>query len=226
MSAVRLSSVRLTLCTSMAAARSHRSEERRAPLSRERVLRAAVALADELGVKAMSLYNHVANKDELLDGIVEAVAGEIAGPEGAADWKAAIRNSTISAHETLLRHPWAGTLWMQQKPGPARLRYFDSLLGTLRAAGFSKDLTYHGYHILQSHFLGFTQQVLNYRALATQDVSEMATSFLQGLAVDTFPHFAEHVRQHIEPRHDDENAFELGLNLILDGLERMRDAAA
>jgi AcrR family transcriptional regulator len=220
------------------ARRTDTPAEPRTPLSKERVLRAAVAVADEggieslsmrklaaeLGVKAMSLYNHVANKDEVLDGILEAVANEIVLASGEPEWKAAIRNSAVSAHETLLRHPWAGSLWMQQKPGPAQLRYFDSLLGTLRDAGFSEDLTYHAYHILQSHIIGFTLQVLNYRAIATQDLADLAASFLREFSTEEYPHFTEHVRQHMEPRHDEENAFELGLNLILDGLERMRDA--
>jgi AcrR family transcriptional regulator len=212
----------------------------RAPLTRERVLAAAVAIADEggiealsmrrlageLGVKAMSLYNHVANKQEVLDGITEAVAGEIAVPADDADWKAAIRETTISAHEALLRHPWASDLWMRQAPGPARLRHMDLLLASLQRAGFSDELTYHAYHILQSHFLGYTIQALNYRSLAQSDLAGMAERFLRDFPADDFPHFAEHVRQHMEPRHDDVNAFELGLDLILDGIERMRDGAA
>jgi AcrR family transcriptional regulator len=216
------------------------SSARRAPLTRERVLAAAVAIADEsgidalsmrrlageLGVKAMSLYNHVANKDDVLDAIVETVAGEIAIPADGTEWKAAIRESTISAHETLLRHPWASDLWMRQAPGPSRLRYMELLLATMRDAGFSEDLTYHAYHILTSHFLGYTVQALNYRALAKQDVMGMAARFLETFPADDFPHFAEHVQQHIESRHDDVNAFELGLDLILDGIERMRDAQA
>jgi AcrR family transcriptional regulator len=212
----------------------------RTPLTRERVLAAAVAIADEggidslsmrrlageLGVKAMSLYNHVANKDDVLDSIVETVAREIVIPADRADWKAAIRDSTISAHETLLRHPWASDLWMRQAPGPARLGYMELLLATLREAGFSDDLTYHGYHILQSHFLGYTVQALNYRSMAGPDMAGLAARFLETFPADDFPHFAEHVRQHLEPRHDDVSAFELGLDLILDGIERMRDAEA
>jgi AcrR family transcriptional regulator len=212
----------------------------RAPLTRERVLAAAVAIADEggieslsmrrlageLGVKAMSLYNHVANKQEVLDGITEVVAGEIVVPADDADWKAAIRESTISAHEALLRHPWASDLWMRQTPGPARLGHMDGLLAALERAGFSEDLTYHAYHILQSHFLGYTIQALNYRSLGGQDLAGMAQRFLREFPADDFPHFAEHVRQHLEPRHDDVSAFELGLDLILDGIERMRDGTA
>jgi AcrR family transcriptional regulator len=203
------------------------------------VLHAAIALADkdgiagvsmrklaqELGVEAMSLYNHVANKDEVLDGMVDAVASEIAVPSGEADWKTAIRTIATSAHETLLRHPWAGSLWMRQMPGAARVRHFDAVLGSLRDAGFSKDLTYHAYHILQSYVLGYTLQVLNYRSIAMEELVDAAATFLQELPVEEYPHFAEHVRQHMEPRHDDGSAFELGLDLILDGLERLRDTA-
>ena len=179
-------------------------------------------LAQELGVEAMSLYNHVANKNELLDGMVDAVAGEIAVPAGDADWKTAIRTIAISSYETLLRHQWAGSLWMRQMPGPARLRHFDAVLGSLRDAGFSEDLTFHAYHILQSFVLGYTLQVLTYRALALEDLEETAAGFIQQLSADEYPHFAEHVRQHMEPGVRDESAFQLGLDLILDGLERLR----
>src|SRR6266511_1256688 len=210
------------------------STNRRTPLSRERVLRAAIALADEsgieslsmrkladeLGVKAMSLYNHVANKDDLLDGIVDAAWGEIVLPTGEPDWKIA-----ISAHETLLRHPWATGLQMRQKPGLARLRYGDAVLGCFReAGGFSKDLTYHAYHILESYVMGFTSLVLTYRAVDPDQFSGIAASFLSGEFLAEYPNFTEHVQQHMEPEpgQDDVNAYELGLDLILDGLERLR----
>jgi len=200
------------------------------------VLHAAIALADkegiagvsmrklaqELGVEAMSLYNHVANKNELLDGMVDAVAGEIAVPAKDADWKAAIRTIAVSSYEALLRHPWAGSLWMRQMPGPARLRHFDAVLGSLRDAGFSEDLTFHAYHILQSFVLGYTLQVLTYRTLALEDLEDTAASFIQQLSADEYPHFADHVRQHMEPGVRDESAFQLGLDLILDGLERLQ----
>ncbi len=211
----------------------------RIPLSRERVLSAAITLADDagieslsmrklaegLGVEAMSLYNHVANKNDLLDGIVEAVAGEIVAPSGDADWKTAIRETAISAHETLLRHPWASGLWMKTSPGPARMRYGESLLGALRAAGFSKDLTYHAFHILESHVGGYTAQVLNFRGVDARQFEDVAARFVRGDYAAAFPHFTEHALQHMEPRDDGVSAFELGLDLILDGLERLRDAA-
>lgn len=216
------------------------SAKPRSPLSRERVLRAAITLADEagiealsmrrlaqeLGVEAMSLYNHVANKNDLLDGIVDTAWGEIVVPTGEADWKTVIREIAISAHETLLRHPWASGLWMRQKPGPARLRYGDSLLGCLRNTGFSKDLTYHAYHIIESYILGYTFQVLSFRAVDTEQFADIAASFVRGEFSAEYPHFTEHALQHMEPGHDDGvSAYGLGLDLILDGLERLRDTA-
>src|SRR3989442_1581420 len=175
--------------------------ERRRPLSRERVLRAAIKLADnggiealsmrklakELGGEAMSLYNHVANKDDVLNGIFDTAFGEIVLPTGEADWKTAIREIAISAHKTLLRHPWASGLWMRQTPGPARLRYGDSLLGCLRNAGFSKDLTYHAYHIIESYILGYTFQVLGYQAADTEQFAGIAASFLRGELAAEYP---------------------------------------
>ncbi len=217
------------------------SSRRRIPLSRDRVLRAAIALADEggidalsmrkladeLGVKAMSLYNHVANKDAVLDGILDTAFGEIVLPTGEADWRSEVRKIGVSAHETLLRHPWASGLWARQKPGPARLRYGDSLLGCLRNAGFSKDLTFHAYHIIESYILGYTFQVLSFRASDEEQFASIAASFLRGELLAEYPHFTEHVQQHMEPEpgHDDVSGYELGIDLILDGLERLRDTA-
>ena len=211
----------------------------RIPLSRERILSAAIALADEsgieslsmrklaerLGVEAMSLYNHIANKNDLLEGIVEAAAGEIVTPTDDVDWKKAIHEVAISAHETLLRHPWASGLWMGTTPGPARMRYGDSLLGAFRGAGFSKDLTYHAYHIVESYVLGFTTQVLNFRSVDESQFEDVVAAFIRGDYAEEFPHFTEHALQHMEPHDDGVNAVELGLDLILDGLERLRDAA-
>ena len=221
------------------AKRTGAKAEARIPLSRERVLSAAVALADEsgieslsmrklaerLGVEAMSLYNHIANKNDLLEGIVEAAAGEIVTPADDVDWKKAIHEVAISAHEALLRHPWASGLWMGTTPGPARMRYGDSLLGAFRGAGFSKDLTYHAYHIVESYVLGFTTQVLNFRSVDESQFEDVVAAFIRGDYAEEFPHFTEHALQHMEPHDDGVNAVELGLDLILDGLERLRDAA-
>jgi AcrR family transcriptional regulator len=211
----------------------------RTPLSRERVLRAAIAiadehgvetlsmrkLADELGVQAMSLYNHVANKEDLLDGILDTVLAEIAVPRPDAGWRTQIREVAGSAHETMLSHPWAAELSVRAKPGPGRMHYGESLLGCFRNAGFSKELTFHAYHIVESYTQGFTALVLNYRAVDPKLLENVMDRFLQGDFAADFPHFTEHAHQHMEPEpgQDDVNAFELGLDLMLDGLERLRD---
>ena len=212
------------------------SKEPRIPLSRERVLRAAIALADEggiealsmrklareLGVEAMSLYNHVANKDEILDGIIDLVAGEIDLPADETDWKTAIRQSAISTRDVFLSHPWASSLWMSRAGGSARLRRGDWMLRTLREAGLSKDLTYHAFHIVESQILGFTAQQLNF-PYKDEELAGMAETFLQQLPAGEYPDFVEHVMQHLEPHDGDAGGFELGLKLILDALERLRD---
>jgi len=211
----------------------------RAPLSRERVLHAAMTLVDEggiealsmrklaqeLGVEAMSLYNHVANKDDILDGIVDLVAREIELPANGVDWKTALRLCAISAHEALSRHPWAGGLWMSdRKVSPARLRHGDAMLRTLREAGFSKDLTYHAFHILQSHVLGFTLQRENF-PFDKEELKELAATFLREFPGDEYPYLAEHIEQHVDPSDEHQGTFAFALDLILDGLERLRDTA-
>lgn len=208
--------------------------EAHAPLSKERVLRAAIVLADkrgiealsmrklaqELGFEVMSLYNHVSNKDEILGGIVDLVAGEIDPPSSDVEWKMAIRQSADSAHKILLRHPWAARLWWTTAPGAARLAYLESVLGRLREAGFSKELTYHAYHALTMHIVGFTIQQLSFQ-FEQEDIAELAAKFLSETATDQYPNFVEHVMQHVEDSvHEDE--FEFVLNLILDGLDRAR----
>ena len=209
----------------------------RSPLSKERVLRAAIRLADkdidslsmrklgqELGVEAMSLYNHVANKDEVLDGIVALVVSEIEPPPEGADWKATLRGHAIATHKVLMAHPWAANLWWRRGEGPDRMRQAEMQLKTLREAGFSEDLTYHGYHVLVGHILGFTLQALNFPIETKEELAEMAAKFLEDFPVDEYPYLAEHIGQHVHPGESGEGAFEFGLDLILDGLERMRDA--
>ncbi|MGH2384477.1 MAG: TetR/AcrR family transcriptional regulator C-terminal domain-containing protein [Candidatus Limnocylindria bacterium] len=214
------------------------SDTDRVPLSRERVLRAAIGLADEagiesltmrrlaqeLGVEAMSLYHHVAKKDDILNGIVDIVIGEFELPSPGADWKAALRTTAISAHEILVRHPWAASLVLSASGvSPARLRYMDAILGTLRAAGFSADMTDHAYHALESHIMGFTLWEVGMNLGSDEDLKAMASAFLQTLPRDELPHLVEHVEQHLKPpRSDDQGEFAFGLDLILDGLERMR----
>jgi AcrR family transcriptional regulator len=219
--------------------------EPRVPLSRERVLHAAIRLADEggiesltmrklareLGVEAMSLYNHVANKGDLVDGIVDLVVGEIDLPSTADDWEAAIRECAISAHEAFLRHPWACSLVMSPTTARGarvpRLRYMEWLLKQLRDAGFSPELTNHAYHALDAHILGFTLWQLGHSAAAleiggAQGFADFADKFLQELRAGDYPYLAEHVEQHITAAGGAETAseFEFGLGLILDGLKR------
>ncbi len=208
----------------------------RTPLSKERVLRAAVALADEhgiealsmrrlakeLGVEAMSLYNHVANKDEILDGIVDAVVREIDLPPDDVDWKTALRTSAISECDVLLRHRWASSLRTARRGGgPAQLRKADWTLRTLREAGFSKDLVYHAFHFLEAYVVGATVQRLSF-PYEGEELAGMAERFLRDFPSDDYPDLDRHIREHLEP-HDGESGFELGLDLILDGLERLRD---
>ena len=210
----------------------------RAALTRERVLKAAVRLADErgiesitmrrlgkaLGVEAMSLYNHVANKDDLLDGMIDLVLNEIDLDPAADDWESAMQMSAISAHEAFLRHPWACSLILEpttQRVIPARVRYMESILGRLRDAGFSAELTYHGYHALDSHILGFTLWEIGH-ALPPGNPAKLVAGFQQEFPAAKFPHLAEHIEQHMtEGSHRDLGEFEFGLGLILDGLKRM-----
>ena len=211
--------------------------EPRLPLSRDRILRAALELADvggieavtmrklgqALGFEAMSLYNHVANKDDLLRGVVDLVLDETDAPSPAGDWSAAIRSSAISVHDALTRHPWACPLLMSPVYiRPARLAYMDALLGRLREAGFSADATYHAYHVLDAHIFGFSLWQANHSGNAAQ-VPDFAAVLDRMIPVDTYPHLHEHGEQHLTegPLHD-VSAFELGLDLILDGLEQTR----
>ncbi len=205
----------------------------RTPLSKERVLRAALELADaegiealsmrrlakELGVEAMSLYNHVANKGEILAGIIDLVAGEFDLPSDESDWKVAMRRNAISSRDVLLHHRWATSIWMTQGGGPARLRNGDWMLRTLREAGFSPGLIYHAFHILESYVLGYTLQQLNF-PYKGEELAGLAADFLKQIPVEDYPDLVEHIHQHIEPHDEETSGFELGLDLILDGLDR------
>jgi AcrR family transcriptional regulator len=215
-----------------------------AKLSRDRILKAAVRIADDqgiesltmrklarkLGVEAMSLYNHVANKSDLVDGMVDLVVAEIELPE-TDEWDAAIRDCAISAHETFIRHPWACSLVMgpsktRRLPVP-RFQYMEWLLGRLTDAGFSEGLTYHAYHALDSHILGFTLWELGHAAGARQIsedevLADFAGKIIPQLREQGFANVAAHAEQHLAAGEDGESEFEFGLDLILDGLERAR----
>jgi AcrR family transcriptional regulator len=205
-------------------------------LSRERVLAAAVSLVDEaglgsltmrelgqrLGVEAMSLYNHVANKDDILDGMVDLVVGEIDLPSDTADWKEAMRRRATSAQAVFTRHPWAsGLVDSRQSSGPARLRYFDWVVGTLRRAGFSLEMSARVFSILDSYVYGFGRQQLNLSAGSDMSPEEMAEAFSHAIPADEYPYLREMVDYAITSVHDDDADFEFGLSLILDGLERL-----
>ncbi len=213
--------------------------------TRERVLAAALALADAggtealsmrklaqaLGVEAMSLHNHVANKGDLVDAMVDAVVEEIELPAAPGDWRAAVRRCAISAHEAFLRHPWACNLVLAPGAGSGtrapRVRYMEWLLGTLRAEGFPPGLTYHAYHVLDSHILGFTLWEVGHVSAATrfagdQDFAAFVAGFVEEMRAEGYPNVAEHAEQHVAPPDDGVHAFEFALDLLLDGLERAR----
>jgi AcrR family transcriptional regulator len=219
------------------ATQTDQSAKVRAPLSRERVMRAAISLADssgidslsmrklgqDLGVEAMSLYNHVANKDDILDGIVDLVFSEIALPSGDGDWKPAMRKRAISAHQALLRHPWAPSLMQARtRPGPATLRHHDSVLGSLRNAGFTLIMAAHAVSAIDGYVYGFALQQINLPLQSREQVAEVGESILRQLAGE-YPHLAEMITEHaMKPGYDYSKEFEFGLDLILDGLERLR----
>jgi AcrR family transcriptional regulator len=206
----------------------------RIPLSRDRVLRAAIELADaagvealtmrrlgeDLGFEAMSLYRHVANKEDLLDGMLDLVLAEWQLPDGEGDWTEAIRTSANSVHDALRRHRWAAQLLMTGSHiRPARLRYMDRLLGKLRDAGFDAETTYHVYHLLDGYIFGFSLWEIAYTTIPIN--SEATSKFMQTIPWDNYPHLTEHRDQHMnEGPHRDVSAFDVGLDLILDGLHK------
>jgi AcrR family transcriptional regulator len=217
------------------------STKLRAPLSRERVLRAALGLADqggiegltmrrlgqELQVEAMSLYNHIAGKDDILDGIVDLVFSEIALPANVADWKSAMRERAISARDALTRHPWATSLMQSRtKPGPATLRHHDSVIGSLRNAGFSVDMAAHAFSVMDGYIYGFALQQVNLPSHTAEESAALAENILRELPAREYPHLAEMIVEHaLKPGYDYAEEFEFGLDLILDGLERLRGVA-
>jgi len=214
----------------------------RTPLSSVRVLFAAVAFADEhgiaslsmrklgdvLGVEAMSLYNHVANKDELLDGMVDVVFSEIELPAGGGDWKTAMRARAQSARQALRRHPWAIALMSTRtSPGSATLRHHDAVIGSLRAAGFSVAMTAHAFSALDSYIYGFALQEATLPLGDTEEeTAEVAQTMTAQVPADEYPYLTEFTVEHVlRPGYDYGSEFGFGLDLILDGLEKTRVAA-
>jgi AcrR family transcriptional regulator len=218
-------------------------EQSRVPLNRQRVLAAAVVLADqggvdalsmrklaqELGVVPMALYKHVANKDELLDGMIDVVVSEIDPPPSGTDWKTAIRQRVLSARRALRRHPWASqVIESRTNPTPAVLAYMDSMIGTFRAGGFSIDLTHHAMHAMGSRLLGFSQELFD----DSVDLDPEATAVMVQQLAGTYPYITQLVMaithdqaSVVGPGCDDQFEFEFALDLLLDGLERLRDRA-
>jgi AcrR family transcriptional regulator len=218
---------------------------RREPLTKERILRAAVALADEGGVESLSmrriaqevdvvpmaLYKHVANKDEMLDGMVDVVVGEIDPPLADTDWKTAIRERVLSARRALLRHPWATqVIESRTEPTPTVIGYMDSMMGIFRSGGFSIDLMHHTMHVMGSRILGFSQELFD----DTASMPEEEAIAMWAQLADRYPNIAALVGEISggEISHDegsvvgggcdDQFEFEFALDLMLDGLERLR----
>jgi AcrR family transcriptional regulator len=218
---------------------SDRDTSRQVPLSRERILRAALDLADkegieslsmrklaqDLGVQAMSLYNHVTNKDDLLDGIVDITIGEIEVPTLTTDWKTAMRRRANSAHKVLLRHPWS-TLEIVSRVnvGLANLRYVEATLGCLREAGFSFEMADRAWNTIDSHIYGFTLQELKF-PFAPTEYSQAAKDGLALIPAHDYPHLNQLTRHVMEGKYSGIHDFEFGLEIILNGLDPLRENA-
>jgi AcrR family transcriptional regulator len=214
---------------------------RRVPLTRARVLETAVARADdggleamsmrklgqELGVEAMALYHHFANKNDLVDGMVDLVFSEIELPGSGPDWRSAMRQRAISVRDALLRHRWAiGLMESRRTPGPANLRHHDAVIGSLRAGGFDIARAAHAYSLLDSYIYGFALTKMNLPFQASEEVGDVAEAMLEPFPAGEYPHLLEILTDHVmQPGYDYGNEFELGLDLILDALERMRSEA-
>jgi AcrR family transcriptional regulator len=212
--------------------------QQRRPLSRERLLETAVELADNngieslsmrklgdaVGVEAMSLYNHVANKEDLLDGMVDIVFSEIDLPADGSVWKSAMRRRAVSAREVLARHRWAISLVESRgTPGPATLRHHDAALGSLRAAGFSIEMAGHAYALLDSYILGFALQEASHPFGKGDEKVKLATDFLRAVPAGEYPHITEFlVQRYLQADYDYGDEFEFGLDLILECLDRTR----
>jgi AcrR family transcriptional regulator len=179
------------------------------------------SLGARLGVQAMSLYNHVPNKDAVLDGIVDLVVAEIQVPSTSGPWRIAMRARAISAHEVLLRHPWACALLMSRaNVGPAMIRYIDATIGCLQAAGFSLPMVDRAWNAMDSHIYGFTLHELNF-PFAPGEYAEMAARYLPSLSAREHPHMRALTELVATGRHDGLHELTFGLDLLLDGLERL-----
>ncbi len=212
---------------------------RRAPLTKERVLAAAMKIADAgglealsmrklgqaLGVEAMAVYYYFANKERVLDGIVDLVFGEIDLPVVGADWKTAMRQRAVSVRDALLRHRWAiGLMESRTNPGPANLRHHDAVIGCLRAAGFDMAAVATAYSLLDAYIYGFAMTKMNLPFEDTSDIVELSESMLAPFPPGEYQNLADFITEHaMKPGYDFADEFEVGLDVILDGLERLRD---
>ena len=215
--------------------------ERRIKLTRDRVLSAAMALADaggiesltmrrlgeELTVGPMALYRHVTNKDDLVDGLVDLVFGEVGLPPSTVGWKASMRERAISLRDVLSRHRWAiGLMESRTNPGPANLRHHDAVIGSLRAAGFDMAMAAHAYSVLDGYIYGFALTKMNLPFESTDDIVELSQTMLAPFPLNAYPNLAAFITEHaMKPGYDHANEFEWGLDVILDGLERVQDKA-
>jgi len=215
-----------------------RDPQGREPLTRERVLEAALRLADqggieslsmrklgqELGVQAMALYYHFASKEEVLDGTVDLVFSEIELPATGEDWKTAMRQRALSVRDALSRHRWAiGLMESRSHPGPANLRHHDAVIGSLLFAGFDMAMVAHAYSLLDSYIYGFALTKMNLPFETSQEIAEVAEGMLQPYPLDDYPHLVQMVTDHVMvPGYDYADEFEYGLDVILDGLERVQ----
>lgn len=212
----------------------------RTRLTAERVLTAALALADEIGiadltirrlaqaldVKPMTIYHHVRNKEAIIDGMIDRVFAEIGDPDPDLDWKLAMRGRCSSARAVLARHPWAAA-YMESRtsPGPATLSHHDAVLGCLRR-GMSIEMTAHAYAMLDAYVYGFALQEATLPATGGETMADLATQILEGSPLDEYPHLAEFTAQHVlQPGYDFAQEFDFGLDLILAGLERAAQQA-
>ena len=223
--------------------------EPRSRLTRDQVLRAAIAsadagglealtmrtLAEMLGVAPMALYRHVANKDDLIDGMVDVVFSEIGVPSGSGDWKTSMRRRAIAIRDALSRHRWAvGLMESRRRPGPANLRHHDAVIGRLRAAGFDVAMAAHAYSALDSYIYGFALQEPslpfdagpNSGQDAGPDTAKLTREIMARFTSGQYPHLTELAVEHVlQPGYDYADEFEYGLDLILDGLERASTTA-
>jgi AcrR family transcriptional regulator len=215
---------------------TERAAAGRVRLSRDRVLAAAVSLADgtgiesltmrklgtELGVEAMSLYNHVSNKEDLLAGMVDRVFAEVDEPVDQPGWKAAMRRRAFAMREAMSRHPWAiGLMESRRTPGPATLRHHDAVLGVLRRAGFSVELAAHAYSALDAYLYGFAMQEKGLPFQTEEQTAEAVEMIVAQMPADTYPYLTEIAVEHVmQPGYNYGDEYAFGLDLILDGLER------